>query len=238
MDWAAIALLAALAAISVRLGILDTIGALAAFILGAVVVFAGAPAWVILMVAFTGLGFVATRYGRREKEARRLLEEDDGRRGLANVIANGLAPALAAVAALFLPHDAAALAFATAVAAVTADTLASEVGSLAPRVRRILPPFDLGKPGRNGYVSRRGQGAAAAGAVAIAALAAVLGIIPWLHAWVPALGGFVGCQLDSILGATLESDDPGEPRPLSKQDVNFVASAVPAFVVLVTATLL
>jgi len=61
--------------------------------------------------------------------------------------------------------------------------------------------------------------------------------LPLRWAWVPLVGGFLGCQLDSLLGATLERG-AGRAGPLSKQDVNFLASAVPAFVVLLAGTLL
>ncbi len=230
--WWAVAALAALAAISVRAKALDIPGAAGGFLLGTFVVLAGGAHWVALMVAFTGLGFLATFIGRTEKKARRVMEDRDGQRGLRNVLANGLAPALAALAALFLPGSAAALAFATAVAAVTADTLASEIGCLAKRVRRILPPFDEGTAGANGFVSRQGQIAAFVGSATIAALAGALGVISWTTVWVPAIGGWLGCQLDSVLGASLETDDL-ESRPLSKEDVNFIASVTPAFLVFV-----
>lgn len=229
--------LAGLALLAYSLRALDAWGASTSFVLGVVVAFAGGPTWVIVLVAFTGVGFVATRYGREEKHRRRVAEANDGERGARNVLANGAAPALAAVAALFLDSTASALAFTTAVAAHTADTLASEVGSLAPRVRRILPPFAQGQPGDNGCISTRGQIAAALGAAGIAAAAALLGIVPLGLAWVAAVAGWIGCQLDSILGATLERDALTLERPLSKGDVNFLSAAVPAFVVLVAASL-
>jgi uncharacterized membrane protein len=60
--------------------------------------------------------------------------------------------------------------------------------------------------------------------------------LSWALAWVPAMGGFLGCQLDSVLGATLERDAT-RAGPLSKQDVNFLAGAVPAGLVLAVAAL-
>jgi uncharacterized protein (TIGR00297 family) len=136
----------------------------------------------------------------------------------------------------FIPPGAAALAFATALAAATADTLASEIGVLSRTARLVVPPFSAAPVGTNGAVSWPGQLAAALGAGAIAAIAWPLLHIPAAVAWVPAFGGFLGCQLDSLLGAKFERE-PGRPGPLSKQDVNFIASAVPAFLVLVVATL-
>jgi uncharacterized protein (TIGR00297 family) len=218
---------------------LDLLGAVASFFLGLEVALLGGIPWLVLMTLFPVLGVLATRIGYRRKAERRVAEAAGGERGVGNVLGNGLGPALAALALLFeplVPERAAALAFATALAAVTADTLASEIGVLSRRARRILPPFGALPAGTNGAVSLAGQLAALVGACAIAVAAAVLLDLPLTLAWIPLVGGFLGCQLDSILGATLERDE-GRPGPLSKQDVNFIASAVPAFIVLVVATL-
>ncbi|MGB0653000.1 MAG: DUF92 domain-containing protein [Thermoplasmatota archaeon] len=224
----------ALAAYSLRA--LDGPGAVAAFTLGLIVAAAGGLDWLATFTTFTLLGFVATRIGRQTKKERRVEEARGGERGVSNVIANGAAAALAAIAALMVDPAAAALAFTTAVAAVTADTLASEVGVLSKAPRRILPPFQRLPPGANGGVSWLGQAAAATGAIIIAAVAVALMGLPWQHAWVPVLFGFAGCQVDSVLGATLERDDVRD-GVLSKGDVNFIASFVVALIVLVAALL-
>jgi uncharacterized protein (TIGR00297 family) len=218
---------------------LDLLGAVASFFLGLEVALLGGISWLVLMTLFPVLGVLTTRIGYRRKAERRVAEAAGGERGVANVLGNGLGPALAALALLFaplVPEQAAALAFATALAAVTADTVASEIGVLSSRARRVLPPFARMPVGVNGAVSLPGQLAAFAGAAAIAAAAFLLLDLPLGLAWVPAVAGFLGCQLDSVLGATLERDED-RPGPLSKQDVNFIASAVPAFLVLVVATL-
>jgi uncharacterized protein (TIGR00297 family) len=214
---------------------LDLLGAVASFFLGLEVALLGGLPWLGLMTLFPVIGVLATRVGYRRKQERRVAEEAGGERGVANVLGNGLGPGLAALGLLLdplVPPAASALAFATALAAVTADTLASELGVLSGKARRVLPPFPPAPAGENGAVSLRGQLAAAAGATVIAVAAAFLLPIPPTLAWIPAVGGFLGCQLDSVLGATLERDAI-RPGPLSKQDVNFLASAVPAFLVLV-----
>lgn len=229
--------LAGLSILAYALRALDMLGAVASFFLGLEVALLGGVRWLALMTLFPVLGVLATRVGHRAKRAQHLEEEREGERGVGNVLGNGLAGALVALALLLdpVPRAAAALAFATAVAAVTADTLASEVGVLAGTARRILPPFASAKVGANGAVSLLGQAAAAAGAIAIAAAAVPLLHLGWGAAAVAAAMGFVGCQVDSVLGATLERD-ADRPGPLTKQDVNFLAGAMPAFVVLVVAS--
>ncbi len=240
MDWwllVTLLVLTGLALLAWSLRALDAAGAIAAFLLGLWVALGAGISWLILMTLFTVLGVLATAAGRKRKKEQGLEDEVDGERSWSNVLANGAAAALAVAAWLVLADkQAAALAFATAIAAVTADTMASEVGCLAPRCRRIIPPFPFQPPGTNGAVSLRGQIAAAAGASVIAIASVWLLDIPLTLAWIPALAGFAGCQLDSVLGATLEKDAL-QDRPLSKQDVNFLASAVPALMVLVAFSL-
>lgn len=244
MDWVEPAILAlALTGSSLlayALRILDARGAMASFILGAVILFGGGLSWFLLMVAFTGIAFIATRFGRRRKERFGTAEAHEGERGAPNVLANGAAPAIAAIAALAIARTdaapigltAAAWAYVTAVAAITSDTLASEIGGLAPRTRLILPPFPERGPGVNGAVSPLGQVAAFLGPVAIAAIAVPVMGLQWNLIWIPILGGFLASQIDSVLGATLEHDPVHPDRPLSKGDVNFIASFVPMIVVL------
>ncbi|MEA3202413.1 MAG: hypothetical protein QOI63_79 [Thermoplasmata archaeon] len=239
--WLLVTLLAllGLSTLAYALGALDLLGSVASFFLGLLVALLGGLDWLFLMVAFTGLGVLATRLGYATKKQRRLGEGEAGERGVANVMGNGAAAGMAVLANQVppVPHLAVQLAFATAVAAVTADTLASEIGSLADRVRSILPPFPAMPVGSNGAVSLRGHLSALAGAALIAGLAIPLVHVPLAWAWVPFVGGFLGCQLDSVLGATLERD-AGRKGPLTKQDVNFLASALPALLILVVGTLL
>lgn len=225
-----LAVLAVLPFVAHRVGALDIPGAVAAFALGAWFVLLGGWGWLLLMLIFSALGVVVTRIAREEKVAWRVAEPNGGRRGVSNVVANGLAAALATLTLTFAPYDAAALAFATAVAAVMADTMASEVGVLSGRARLMVPPFAPADRGQNGAVSRLGQASAFVGALLIAVAAVPLLGLSWSVVWIPLAGGFAGSQLDSLLGATLERDAIRD-GPLSKADVNFIASAVPAFLV-------
>lgn len=215
---------------------LDGPGAMAAFGMGLVIVLQTDVGWLVLLVSFTAISVVATKIGQGTKEARKAAESRGGERGVRNVLANGLA---AMFMVLFLPwagETAVALAFATAVAAVTADTMASEIGALSSKARRIVPPFELLRVGQNGGVSWLGQVASLLGAAVIGGLAIPLLGVSVELAWIPVLAGFLGCQMDSILGATLERDAEHD-RPLTKEDVNFLASITPAVAVLVAVAL-
>lgn len=214
---------------------LDAAGAATAFGMGLVIVLATDVGWLVLLVSFTAVSVLATKVGQAKKEQKKAAEARGGERGLKNVLANGLAAMFMVLFIRWTGELAAALAFASAVAAVTADTMASEIGALSRRARRIVPPFEAIRAGQNGGVSWLGQFAGAAGACLIAILAVALVGLPGELAWVPAVAGFLGCQMDSILGALWERNgteqEPG--RPLTKEDVNFLASLAPAVIVLI-----
>lgn len=236
--WWLLVVLLALAGLSLlawSVRALDAPGAAAAFLVGLAVALAGDLGWLVLLSLFSVVGALVTWAGKRRKQQRRAAEARDGERGVRNVLANGTAALLAALSVFFVDASAAALAFATAVAAVTADTMASELGALSRGARRIVPPFEARPPGENGCVSWLGQASAAVGAGLIAVAAVPLLGIPLRLAWVPAVAGWLGCQFDSLLGATLERDARQADRPLSKEGVNFLASLVPAAVVLAAA---
>lgn len=188
-----------------RARLLDAGGALAAAAIGgAALAGLGVGGW-LLLVAFFVIGVAVTRLGYPSKAARGLAQSDAGRRRARHVLANGTAPALAALAAAAGgPAEVLAAAFAAAVAAAAADTAASEVGQLAGAPTVLVTSLARVSPGTDGGVSLPGTAAGAAGALAIAGLAAALGLVP-RGAWaLIAVAGFLGMALDSLLGALLE----------------------------------
>ena len=131
------------------------------------------------------------------------------------VVANGGIAALAALAGNWA-------AFAGALAAATADTWATEIGS-----RSRIPPrlITSGKPvpaGTDGGITLLGTAGGIAGAVFVAALARVLDPGGFLIA--VAVAGIAGMLLDSLLGATLQ----GRLKWLDNDAVNLAATAAGA----------
>ena len=190
--------------ISEKFRVLDRLGVYAAAALGLVVGGLGHWTWLVLLLGFLGTSHKATKWRFDEKSAKGLCESSDGHRSWGNVVANGGLPGLVAIISWYLgDHDNGLWIFAAAVAVASADTFASEIGCLDNRVR-MISTMKKCEPGLNGGFSPNGQLAAAVGSLFIAALA-LLSNQNYEYALVVARIGWLGCQVDSILGALLEN---------------------------------
>ena len=190
--------------ISEKYRVLDRLGVYAAAALGLVVGGLGHWTWLVILLGFLGTSHKATKWRFDEKSAKGLCESIDGHRSWGNVVANGGLPGLVAVISWYLgDHENGLWIFAASVAVAAADTFASEIGCLDDRVRMITT-MEKCEAGLNGGFSPNGQIAAAVGAIIIAALAFISNQ-NYEYALVVALIGWMGCQVDSLLGALLEN---------------------------------
>jgi uncharacterized membrane protein len=118
------------------------------------------------------------------------------------VLANG---GVAAGAALFGGSEAWSVAVA-ALAAATADTWATEIGSFSPWAPRLVTTWASVPAGTSGGITALGTVGGMAGAVGMAWLATVLEPrgIPWGSATLVLVAGITGMVVDSLLGATAQ----------------------------------
>ncbi len=195
-------------------------GTLAAFGVGLVIGILGNVTWLLLLLFFLLSSFLATRYKFALKEAMGVQEGVKGERRASNVLANGIAPMAAAilssVAPPGFPREISGVVFLSSLAVAGSDTLASEIGVLS-RNAYLITTFKKVAPGTDGGISLLGQACALGAALYTAVvgwfvlgdLARMYGLgdtMPALPGYllIPAVIGFVGCQIDSVIGATLE----------------------------------
>ena len=193
--------------------ILNESGTWAAAIMGLVVAIGGHWTWLVTLLAFLSAGFFVTRWRYGEKKEMGFNEGEDGERDWTNVISNGGVPMLISLYA-FMTEDWQELLpiFVASVAVATSDTFASEVGCLDKRVYMITT-LKKCEPGLNGGFSPNGQIAALVGALLISLVATALGMLVGAEAlsspveFIVSISiiGFLGCQVDSLLGALLEN---------------------------------
>jgi uncharacterized protein (TIGR00297 family) len=211
--WVSISLVILLTVISKYRNILDGPGIATAIILGTIVGVLGHWTWLVILLSFLAAGSAATKWRWEEKSAKGFAESEDGHRKWSNVVANGGIPGVIAIFAFMNESwDSLLPVYGSAIAVAAADTFASEFGCVDPRVRMITT-MNKCEPGLNGGWSPNGQVAAFIGAFIIAILTWALG---WLlqggsttgamtFIGVVTIVGWIGCQIDSLLGATLEN---------------------------------
>lgn len=172
-------------------------GAAAALAVGLATIWGFGWRGVGLLLAFFISGSLLTKGAGRRRNARQ-------------VIANGGAAALAALAGGWTW-------FAGALAAATADTWATEIGRFSPQAPRLITSRIRVPAGTDGGMTLLGTAGGIAGAGFMGGLSYVLG---QRGALAVAIAGVVGMLMDSVLGATVQ----GKFRWMDNDAVNLAAT--------------
>ncbi|MBV9270095.1 MAG: DUF92 domain-containing protein [Candidatus Eremiobacteraeota bacterium] len=182
-----------------RLKTLTAGGALAAVVIGTIVFACGTWVYTAVLFAFFLPSIVLSRARRARKKQLRDIGKH-GPRDARQVAANGGVAAICALLSLRFPHAAAG--FAGAFAAASADTWATEIGTLAKQQPRSILTLRPLQAGFSGGITVTGTIAQACGAVLLATVAALLGAG---NLAAIALGGFAGATIDSLAGASVQA---------------------------------
>lgn len=179
---------------------------------------------VLALLAFFLFGNLVTRYKYERKALLGVAEGNKGMRDINNVLGNGLSPVIFAVLYAVSNHNTIfLLGFSGSVAAACADTFSTEIGQ-AEGNPRLITTFKKVPVGTNGGVSLPGFGAALLGSCLISLVCLAFNIEDvkaQIFFIVCFLSGFIGCLVDSFLGATVEDRNPIE---LNKHHVNILAT--------------
>ncbi len=194
-----------------RLRLLSGSGMAAAAGLGTLVFGLGGWPWAVVLIGFFVTSSGLTRLFARRKQDLAATFSKGGRRDAGQVLANGGLAGLAVLAHAVWPASPAPwVLFCGALAAVNADTWATELGVFNPSSPRLITTFKPVVRGTSGGVSGVGTLAALTGALVIA----LLGALVWPGETLAQPAGFVaaltfagllGSLVDSWLGATLQA---------------------------------
>jgi uncharacterized protein (TIGR00297 family) len=193
--------------LALRAGALNRSGALAATIVGGLIFGLGGLGWATLLLTFFISSSLLSRLFAGRKRTLSEKFSKGSRRDWAQVTANGGLGALLAVAQALYPDQAWIwAAFVGAMAAVNADTWATELGVLNPTPPRLITNGRIVERGASGAVSLWGSLAALGGAGLIALLATLFaGEQASAILVAGTLGGLSGSFFDSLLGATVQA---------------------------------
>lgn len=186
-----------------RVGALSQGGAAAAVLTGTICAAAG-WGWAFVLIAFfvSATALSICRQSFKKKTVGEFVEKG-GERDAIQVLANGGIFALLAAASLIRPSPIWIAAAAGAVGAVTADTWATELGTLAKHFPKLITTGREVPAGTSGAVTWRGSFAGLAGAATVGVIVLTVG---WgsRAALATIVGGVSGSLVDSIVGATLQ----------------------------------
>lgn len=202
-------------------------GLVGAVLIGTAIFGFGGLVWSLFIVIFFVTSSLLSKAGGQTKETLAATTFDKtGERDLGQTLANGGAGTLLAIVYAIYPNPAIFAAYVGAIAAVTSDTWATELGTLAARPPRLITNFRPVERGTSGGVTWLGSLSALAGALLIGASGMVLvateqtvaaGLIGHRASWiaifwelrwlliVAIIGGLAGSYFDSLLGASVQA---------------------------------
>jgi uncharacterized protein (TIGR00297 family) len=187
------------------------------------VLFASAgPGAFATLVALFAATWVSTRAGYRRKQELGLAERRDGRNA-AQVLANVVVAAAAALIFGATGNAVWLVALIAALAEAATDTVASEVGQARRRDALMITTGERVAAGTDGGITFWGTAAGLAAGTVIAVVATACGVGRAHEIWVPVTAGFLGMIADSLLGATIQ-----RRGWVSNQGVNFLATLAAA----------
>lgn len=188
---------------------LDRSGVYAALIVGTVIFGLGGWEWAILLLTFFITSSALSRAFKDHKREANEKYAKGGQRDAGQVFGNGGIATLFALLHIFFPDAAWPwLGFAASLAAVNADTWATELGVLNPTSPRLITDLrEVVEKGTSGGVSLVGTFASLAGAGLIGLEAALLSPsgVNWNFFALITVAGLLGALFDSLLGATVQA---------------------------------
>jgi uncharacterized protein (TIGR00297 family) len=189
---------------SYHLRVADISGLFSGAMIGIILIVFADVRWFLIMLTFFIIGAGATRYRYADKERFGVAQEHGGVRGYFNVFANGLVATGGAILYGIFGNPAFVALFMSSVASASADTAASEIG-VTGKTPYLITTFKPVPRGTNGGVTLRGEVAAILASIIVAAVAWAMGVADPKLALVTLIAGFIGTNVDSLVGATLEN---------------------------------
>ncbi len=185
-------------------GFLSKSGSIATFFLAMVIFYFGGIKWSVPVLTFFIPSSLLSKLNHSVKRTLQGIFEKSSERDFWQVAANGAVGGVLVLIDNFFPDERWFLLYVSYFAIMSADTWATELGTLRRRKTYNVLTFEPVKQGISGGVSFFGLGASILGAAVVSFSA-----LPWLNgnfgiALLLTVTGLLGSLIDSILGATIQ----------------------------------
>lgn len=185
---------------------LSVSGTFGAIFMGSIIFSIGGLFWMIPMAVFFVLSSLLSKIGKSRKSQASLMAEKHDVRDIYQVYANAGVGFICAIIFYFTQNDIFYFTYLASLAAATADTWATEFGTLLGKHPRKITNFKKCLPGESGGITIPGSIASLMGAASIGLsgyfLSEKIGLIVLI---LIILAGFFGSLMDSLLGATIQA---------------------------------
>ena len=200
--------------------ILTGVATILAGIIGFLILFLTNIKWFILLVSFLLLSAIITKF---QYNVKKKIYGESFSRGSYNVLANGLPALIFAILYKIYPSNIIAYSYLAVIAALMADKASSEIGILSKKNPVLITNFKPVAKGTNGGITLLGEVVGVIFALIIGIIAYAIGFINdlFLSLIITSVFGFIGNNLDSLLGAIFENKGI-----LNKHHVNFLSSTI------------
>lgn len=181
-------------------------GVVGALLVGTLTFGLGGWFWGLLLGIFFISSSLLSHFKEGEKQQAAEKFEKGHRRDFGQAMANGGFGALIALGNALIPSPAWYYLFVGVMATVTADTWATELGTLSKEPPRLITTGQPVEVGTSGGVSLLGTAVSMVGGLIIGLAAGLLGRRKplWQLALIGAFSGLAGSLFDSLLGATVQ----------------------------------
>ena len=186
-------------------------GAVSTFLLGTIVFGIGKWEFSLPILLFFILSSLLSKMGKKWKSRFSATFQKGGQRDLGQVLANGGIAGVIMLLWNYFPNDVWYFVFVGSIAAVTADTWATEIGVFSRIAPRNILNFKQVPPGTSGGVTLLGLGAAILGSFIIVFFGSLVTsryanlnqALPFFLIII--IAGLIGSIVDSVIGATVQA---------------------------------
>ncbi len=199
---------------------IDFNGAITGSVLAMIIFFGAGLESLIALLIFFVLGSYASSWKKDIKKQFSLTQENEGKRGIANALANGGTAVLLSIIAILATdyQHIISMMIIASFATACSDTLSSELGNIYGKKYFNIVTLKSSIRGLDGAISKQGLWFGVLGSLAVE-LSTFAFQKDYKLIFILTVSGFLGNIIDSVLGATLQ-----RRRYLNNHHVNFLAT--------------